>query len=99
MHELVSRTKYGRFHGTALSDDVCETPSAMLENFCYLRPVIRKISCHYTSLKPEYLAQWRADNADLGTNAEPPEEIPDEVIERICEERRGQRLNQYIIQS
>jgi hypothetical protein len=95
MHELVSKTKYARFHGISLSDDVCETPSSMLENFCYLKPVIRKLGCHYTTLRSDYLAKWREENPDA---KEPLRQIPDEVIERICEERKRQRIIQYIIQ-
>jgi metallopeptidase MepB len=99
MHELVSKTKYARFHGTALSDDTCETPSTMLENFCYLDPVIRKLACHYATLKPQYLDSWRRDNPDAGPHAQPPNEVPEDVVEAILEMRRESRLNQYVIQT
>ena len=33
-HGLLSRTRYSRFHGTAVARDFVEAPSQMLENWC-----------------------------------------------------------------
>ena len=52
IHSLVSQTKYSRFHGTSVSRDFVETPSTMLENWCYSPEILRRISRHHKTHKP-----------------------------------------------
>ncbi|KIM28712.1 hypothetical protein M408DRAFT_329175 [Serendipita vermifera MAFF 305830] len=51
-HGLLSRTKYARFHGTSVSRDFVEAPSQMLENWCFERVVLEKISRHHETQLP-----------------------------------------------
>ncbi|KAI9930219.1 hypothetical protein ASPWEDRAFT_147909 [Aspergillus wentii DTO 134E9] len=80
IHDLVSKTLYSRFHGTNTVWDFVETPSQMLENWCWTPSQLKALSKHYTSLSPEYLASWQEET---GSNAQPPAEIPDDMINNI----------------
>ncbi|KAF8128555.1 mitochondrial endopeptidase [Boletus edulis] len=51
-HGLLSRTKYSRFHGTAVARDFVEAPSQMLENWCWEPEVLEKMSSHYKTQEP-----------------------------------------------
>ncbi|OJA10579.1 hypothetical protein AZE42_04632 [Rhizopogon vesiculosus] len=51
-HGLLSRTKYARFHGTAVARDFVEAPSQMLENWCWEPKVLEKMSSHYKTQEP-----------------------------------------------
>jgi len=51
-HGLLSRTQYGRFHGTSVARDFVEAPSQMLENWCFEKTVLQRISRHYQTGKP-----------------------------------------------
>jgi len=42
------------------------------------------MSCHYSHLSPEYLAEWRDSNPDT---PQPPEKIPDEVLDNLVASR------------
>ena len=51
-HELLSHTKFSRFHGTTVALDFGEAPSQMLENWCFEPKVLELMSSHYESGKP-----------------------------------------------
>lgn len=51
-HGLLSKTKYARFHGTAVNVDFGETPSQMLENWCYVPEVLGRMTYHYETKEP-----------------------------------------------
>ncbi|KAF8128526.1 hypothetical protein EV363DRAFT_1297559 [Boletus edulis] len=51
-HGLLSRTKYSRFHGTAVARDFVEAPSQMLENWCWEAEVLKRMSSHYKTQEP-----------------------------------------------
>ncbi|KIJ13498.1 hypothetical protein PAXINDRAFT_163685 [Paxillus involutus ATCC 200175] len=51
-HGLLSRTRYARFHGTAVARDFVEAPSQMLENWCWEPEVLKKMSSHYETQEP-----------------------------------------------
>ncbi|RAL04267.1 M3 family metallopeptidase [Aspergillus ibericus CBS 121593] len=84
IHNLLSKTKYIRFHGVNLPRDLSEMPSTKLENWCWLPEVLKSISCHYTTIDPNYLTKWRSQNPDL---PDPPEKIPDELVENLVKHR------------
>lgn len=46
-HQLCSKTKYSRFHGTSVARDFVEAPSQMLENWCWTESQLVKMSQHY----------------------------------------------------
>jgi metallopeptidase MepB len=47
IHDLASRTKYSRFHGTSVVRDFVEAPSQMLENWCWVPSLLKFLSNHY----------------------------------------------------
>lgn len=51
IHDLVSETKYSRFHGTNVARDFVEAPSQMLEYWCWQPEQLKFLSSHY--LEPE----------------------------------------------
>ncbi|KAJ7288408.1 metallopeptidase MepB, partial [Mycena rebaudengoi] len=51
-HELLSETKFSRFHGTRGPVDFGEGPSQMLENWCWESKVLQKLSSHYKTQEP-----------------------------------------------
>ncbi|KAJ7599940.1 hypothetical protein C8J56DRAFT_909190 [Mycena floridula] len=51
-HELLSQTKFGRFHGTRGPTDYAEAPSQMLENWCWDPRILARISSHYETKEP-----------------------------------------------
>ncbi|KAJ3555465.1 hypothetical protein NM688_g2565 [Phlebia brevispora] len=51
-HEVLSKTRFSRFHGTTVALDFGEAPSQMLENWCWEPRVLEKMSSHYETKKP-----------------------------------------------
>ncbi|KAK9374977.1 uncharacterized protein V1513DRAFT_444249 [Lipomyces chichibuensis] len=47
IHDLVSMTKFGRFHGTNVARDFVEAPSQMLEYWCWQKNELKNLSSHY----------------------------------------------------
>jgi metallopeptidase MepB len=81
IHDLVSRTTYSRFHGTATVRDFVEAPSQMLENWCWTPSQLKALSRHYSSLSPEYMEAWKSAAGDGSTK--PEERIPDDLIHKL----------------
>ncbi|KAK0266355.1 metalloendopeptidase [Friedmanniomyces endolithicus] len=81
IHDLVSRTIYSRFHGTATVRDFVEAPSQMLENWCWTPSQIKALSQHWSHLSPEYSQAWRES---AGSDEKQPEaSMPDDLIQSI----------------
>jgi len=51
-HGLLSKTRFARFHGTAVARDFVEAPSQMLENWCWEPRVLERMSSHFDTKKP-----------------------------------------------
>jgi metallopeptidase MepB len=81
IHDLVARTTYSRFHGTATVRDFVEAPSQMLENWCWTPSQLKALSRHYSSLSPEYMEAWKEAAKD-GVK-KPEERIPDDLIKKL----------------
>jgi len=52
MHELMSTAKFHLFSGTNVQRDFVETPSQMLENWCFDASVLKRLSKHYQTSEP-----------------------------------------------
>lgn len=52
VHNLLSVTKYSRFHGTRVERDFVETPSQMLEFWTWSKDELRNLSSHYKTNEP-----------------------------------------------
>lgn len=79
IHDLVSRTTYSRFHGTNTVRDFVEAPSQMLENWCWTPSQLKSLSKHYSYASPAYAEEYAATSS----TPQPPETIPDELIDSI----------------
>ncbi|KAI7770076.1 hypothetical protein LZL87_013491 [Fusarium oxysporum] len=95
IHNLVSKTKYARFHGTNLPPDFGEMPSILLENYCWMPDVLERLSCHYTNLKSKYLSDWRACHPHTPI---PPREIPRELVDPLIRNRYINRASYHLKQ-
>ena len=80
----MSRTTYSRFHGTSTVRDFVEAPSQMLENWCWTPSQLRSLSKHYSYLSDAYKdAHFEHSNS----TAQPPETLPDTLIDSIIRSR------------
>ena len=85
IHDLVAKTKYAYFHGTMTVIDFGEAPSQMLEHWCWLPDRMKSLSKHYSYLSSEYTTAWEAQ---ANGAPQPPERIPDEMIEALMNTKR-----------
>jgi len=76
IHDLVSKPKYSRFHGTSVAVDFGEAPSQMLENWCWDPAFLTGLSQHYSYTSPEHLALWKQSSQ----YDQPPEQIPNDMV-------------------
>ncbi|KAK7445662.1 hypothetical protein CaCOL14_002234 [Colletotrichum acutatum] len=89
LHDLVSRTKHTRFHGSRVAPDFGEAPSTMLEKWCWMPDELVKMGRHYTRVNTAYMAKWREDHAD--GKEPPPETMPKELADRLVKSRELNR--------
>jgi thimet oligopeptidase len=70
VHQICSKTKYSRFSGTRVERDFVEAPSQMLENWCWEKESLLKMSGHYQTGAPlpEHILEKlvAAKNANAG---------------------------------
>lgn len=99
IHDLVSQTKWARFHGTAVVQDFCEAPSQMLENWCWEKEVLKSLSQHYSTLSDEYLESWRTGSRPThGTTSSPSVHLPDEMVENLMRTKHVNKSLFYLRQ-
>lgn len=60
----------------------------MLENWCWLKEELKQMSCHYTSLDPEWLEDWRSHHPGQPI---PPTQVPDELLNPLVKSRNHNR--------
>jgi metallopeptidase MepB len=80
IHDLVSRTRYSRFHGTSTVRDFVEAPSQMLENWCWTPSQLNSLSYHYSYLSSDYEAAY---NEASDSKTRPEKHIPDDLIKKL----------------
>lgn len=95
MHDLISRTSSVRFHGHRMPPDFFEVPSVMLENWCWTKNELRQMSCHYTKVSPEFMAEWHRENPGRDS---PPEKLPDELLDPLVKSRSVSRALWFLRQ-
>ncbi|KAI9828496.1 MAG: hypothetical protein M1826_006033 [Phylliscum demangeonii] len=83
IHDLVSRTRFSRFHGTSTVRDFVEAPSQMLENWCWTPSQLKSLSRHYSYLSPEYEQAWRESVKEKDGQERPSEKMPDALISSL----------------
>jgi metallopeptidase MepB len=84
LHDILSKTRYARFHGYETTLDFVEMPSSLLENWCWKKDVLKKLGCHYSTLDEKYLFEWRKQNPG---QPDPPKEVPDHWVNKLAEHR------------
>ncbi|KAK5989380.1 Saccharolysin [Cladobotryum mycophilum] len=88
IHDLVSKTKYARFHGPdGTSIDFGEAPSQLLERWCWMPSVLKSLSRHYAHLSPAYMDAWKESNKG---HSSPPKTIPQDLVERLVAGKQHQ---------
>jgi metallopeptidase MepB len=65
----------------------------MLENWCWMKQELQKMSCHYTTLDPKYLQGWLEKHP--GEPA-PPRSIPDELLESVLASRNQHHVFHFL---
>jgi metallopeptidase MepB len=77
----VSETRYGSLHGTGVARDFVEVHATVLEGFMTVPRLLRRMSCHYAHLSPEYAQTWREGGMEPSVESPLPErEIPEQLI-------------------
>jgi metallopeptidase MepB len=92
MHNLLSKTTYGRFHGTNVDTDFVEVPARMFENFVWNPTILSSMSCHYSHLSPEYMQLWQAEQSQSENESrkQPPKNLPEDVAKKL---KLGKHVN------
>ncbi|OAQ57440.1 peptidase family M3 [Pochonia chlamydosporia 170] len=94
-HDLLARTRYAKFHGYEVCVEFGEAIATMLENWCWMKDVLKDICCHFTALDLKYEEAWVKENPNVPI---PRAEIPDELLEGLIETRRDSRLDRCLSQ-
>lgn len=85
IHDLVSKTRYSRFHGPeGVPVDFGEMPSQLLEQWCWTPSQLKSLSCHYSHLSNEMLKVWERDN----TGPQPEKQMPETLIHALIRSRQ-----------
>lgn len=85
IHDLVSKTTYARFHGSAgTAVDFGEAPSQMLENWCWSRTQLKSWSRHYSSLSADHLKTWLEQQQQTSSASQDPgKHIHDHLLDGL----------------
>lgn len=95
MHDLLAKTRYAKFHGYEVCVEFGEAIATMLENWCWMKDVLKDICYHFTALDLKYEEAWVKENPNVPI---PRAEIPDELLEGLIETRRDSRLDRCLSQ-
>lgn len=86
IHDLISKTKYARFHGPGgVTVGFGEIPSQMLEEWCWQPSQLKYLSFHYSYLDDEMLKVWEQENVGV---SRPDAEMQDVTTEAIIRARQ-----------
>jgi metallopeptidase MepB len=94
MHNLVSKTVYGRFHGTNADTDFIEVPGKLFEHILWTPSVLQQLSCHYSHLFPTHTTTWRTEKSTKYA-AGKPRELSRETIETILAAKEANATLSY----
>lgn len=87
MHNILSVTKFARFHGPKVDRNFVETPSIFFESFLWQAHHIREVSCHYSYVTPEYRKVWQSAHPDA--QSLPPKHLTDDLIQGVLSSRES----------
>ncbi|KAH0430629.1 hypothetical protein CcaCcLH18_07664 [Colletotrichum camelliae] len=90
IHDLVSRTKFARFHGPmGTVVDFGEAPSQVLENWCWTPEQIMSLSHHYSYLSNEYFSNWKSKTGNDEDLLQPPKRLPQAMVESLLKAKHA----------
>ncbi|KAF5522204.1 Saccharolysin [Colletotrichum aenigma] len=90
IHDLVSRTKFARFHGPmGTVVDFGEAPSQVLENWCWTPEQIISLSNHYSYLSDEYFSNWKSKTGKTEDMLQPPKSLPREMVQSLLKAKHA----------
>lgn len=95
IHDLLSKTSYVEFHGHRAPPDFAEAPNVMLENWCWMKEELKRMSCHYTQLDPKYSDSWQEAHPGVSL---PLDRIPDDMLDGLIKSRDMNRALWYLYQ-
>ncbi|KAI8263998.1 Saccharolysin [Colletotrichum sp. SAR11_239] len=92
IHDLVSRTKFARFHGPmGTVVDFGEAPSQVLENWCWTPEQIISLSHHYSYLSDDYLNTWKSKIGKNEDIMQPPKALPRAMVESLLKAKHADK--------
>ncbi|KAK1843460.1 metallopeptidase [Colletotrichum chrysophilum] len=92
IHDLVSRTKFARFHGPmGTVVDFGEAPSQVLENWCWTPEQIISLSHHYSYLSDDYLNTWKSKIGKNEDIMQPPKALPRAMVESLLKAKHANK--------
>ncbi|KAI8315207.1 Saccharolysin [Colletotrichum sp. SAR11_240] len=92
IHDLVSRTKFARFHGPmGTVVDFGEAPSQVLENWCWTPEQIISLSHHYSYLSDDYLNTWMSKMGKNEDIVQPPKALPRAMVESLLKAKHANK--------
>ncbi|KAJ5195626.1 uncharacterized protein N7498_009064 [Penicillium cinerascens] len=89
IHDLLGRSKYATFHGHRTVTDFRETPSQLLEYWCWVPECLQMLSCHYKNLSLSSSTEFTASIKDT----KPSSSLPDHLIRSLS---AAKEVNQAI---
>lgn len=95
LHDMVSKTRFQKFHGSRVCIEFGEAIGTMMENWAWLKSELHAISCHYTYLHPSYADAWSSRNPGQPL---PPKAMPEELMDALISFRTDQRSEAYLAQ-
>jgi len=88
IHDIVAKTRYSRFHGSAgTTVDFGELPAQLLELWFWTPSVLKSLSFHYSYLSPEMLDVWKNMKENKGKD-QPEKNLPDSLIDDLIKARK-----------
>lgn len=85
IHDLVSKTRFARFHGPeGVAPDFGELPIQLLEQWFWIPSQIKSFRLHYSYLSNEMFRVWQEANPGAD---QPEKHMPDELVEAILNAR------------
>jgi metallopeptidase MepB len=93
IHSLAAKTRYSRFHGTAVAWDFVETPSKMLEHWCWTPSVLKSLSQHWSTKEqiPNELVEKLVATRNVTLAIQNLIQVHYSIFDQVCHTAKSQR--------
>ncbi|PNY28537.1 Neurolysin [Tolypocladium capitatum] len=95
IHDILGKTQYAMFSGHRTVRDFVETPSQLLEYWCWSPETLQQLNCHYSYLSDSYRQAWCRLKCEADAK-QPSKELPRELIAELI---ASKHVNQGILTS